>query len=116
MENNRGAIIAKLIEDNGMRLQEVAEQLGIGRTTIWRWMNDPKLSLKKMNRVADLFGVNNYSFSKLAYPDGEKKIVEEETIEIKDKYVLILEQNNRLIKENSELKEKLFEKERDKLD
>lgn len=50
--------IKKKVEDSRFNYDDIAEEIGVSRTTIYRWLNNPKLSAARCKKIADVIGVD----------------------------------------------------------
>ena len=114
MAIHRGAYIKNLIKDSEYSITEIANLVGVGRNTIYRWMNDETLPLPKMLRIAQKLGVDiSFDFPKIEKLKNEqtKQLLqnesEDDNLSIKTKYMLLLERHAELLEEVSALKEEI---------
>ncbi len=55
---HRGKYIHNKMKDLGFSIDRMMIEISVGRTTLWRWLNDENLPLFKMKRIADILKVD----------------------------------------------------------
>ena len=106
---DKGKFILDKIKGCGKSLTQVAKDLDISRSTIYQWIGDKKLSDEKLFRVADAIKidisedfpdfVHNSSVFYIKDDGGESKYVE-----LKEKYINLLERHTALQEESAKYK------------
>jgi transcriptional regulator with XRE-family HTH domain len=108
--------ITELCESNGITVRKLAVDLGFTEQSMYRWFRVDTMEIKHLRKIADYFGKEiGYFFAhskdeiayKKAIPTIEKLQEKQEEYIYKDKYILLLEEAAKLLKENSECREKL---------
>ena len=103
---HRGETLNRIIEQKGISPQELADRLGKGRTTIWRWLCDADLPDRKVLLIADAIAED---VSKL-FPEIEKlkhlddRSTKEKSLDdnhFRGKYYDLLEKYNDLIEKHN---------------
>ena len=114
MSINRGSYLRRLIKESEFSITEISGIIGVGRNTIYRWMDKPNLPLRKLQKVAQVIGVDiSTEFPEILKLEEKKRkdLLEEErndqTLTMKTKYMLLLEKHAQLLEELSELKEEV---------
>lgn len=105
---HRGNYMKALIKKSDNNLNDVAYKLSISRSTLFRWLKEPKMSFLKMAKIAAFIGEDITG----DFPEAEESILTERTSDfedvepmlLKDKYMVLLENYNRLLEEHLELK------------
>jgi transcriptional regulator with XRE-family HTH domain len=115
--------ITELLKIKNATIKQLALAIDVSEPSIYRWFNDDSMDLKQLRKIADYFGQDiNYFFTdqdasaEKEYDTGikfRKRVdisLKDNSVNydsIKDKYIQVLEENNKLQKENTHLKEKL---------
>lgn len=114
MSIHRGLYIKNLIKESEYSISELAERINVGRNTVYRWMDNEKLSLVKMIRIAKAIDIDiSIDFPEVERIEAEKrkKLLAEESsddnVTMKTKYMLLLEKHTFLLEELSQLKEEM---------
>lgn len=113
MAIHRGAYVRKLIEESELTITEIADRLSVGRNTLYRWMENDRLPLTKMLKLAEVLSVDiTPDFPKAGKLKGHEKssateTQQEEEISVKAKYLSLLEKHAQLLEEISVLKEEI---------
>lgn len=55
---HRGEWIHNKMKEIGYSVDRMSIELSVGRTTLWRWLNDENLPFLKMKRIADIMKVD----------------------------------------------------------
>lgn len=112
MSKNRGEILKQVFDEEGVNISRVAKKMSIDRATIYRHFVDKDLSIDYIIKYGHAI---DYDFSKY-FPELLQIVQDPETVYEKrapksyadlladveywkDKYIDLLEQHNRLIKE-----------------
>lgn len=75
MNTNRVEWLKKKVENSKFTYDDIAEEIGINRTTVFRWLNNPSLSDARMKKIADVIGIDlTTEFENLEYLYTEKGI------------------------------------------
>jgi transcriptional regulator with XRE-family HTH domain len=111
--------ITNLLRIKNETIKQLALAIGISEPSIYRWFNEDSMEIKHLRKIADYFGKDiSYFFDIKEIKQGidiahQQKIQEVKEsrmpygIDLKDKYIKILEELSQLHKENAELKNKL---------
>ncbi|MEX1002385.1 MAG: helix-turn-helix domain-containing protein [Crocinitomicaceae bacterium] len=112
---HRGTYIRNLIKESEYSITEVADRLSVGRNTLYRWMDHKQLPFLKMLKIANVLGVDiSLDFPEVEKLEAEKKKrllereVNDDSLTIKTKYMLLLEKHTQLLEELSSLKEEVI--------
>jgi transcriptional regulator with XRE-family HTH domain len=110
---HRGKYIRELIKKSGNNLNDIHYGLGIGRTTLFRWLSEENLSFVKMARIANFVGEDiSKDFPEAAesvkYEKNKELAEEMEPSLIRDKYFATLEKYNTLLEKHNVLLEELM--------
>lgn len=120
---NRGKILEEAIRESGQNLKTLADKVGVNRNTFYLWFKDPELPVDKMLQVAQVIGYgwcyqvpvlrDLVNSTTLENEDGQhlSKLdqLERKNTELLIKYSQTLEEINRLLKENQQLKDQINE-------
>lgn len=111
---NNGEWLRQQLDNQGFNIDEAAYRAGVGRSTLWRWLNNPDLDKKRMKIVADAIGIDLRDSL-----EGFDSFYEKapETVDYKKKYVELLEENrdlNNIVRDYEEMYGKLPGQKRDK--
>lgn len=110
---DNGEWLRQQMDNQGFNVDETAVRAGTGRTTIWRWLNNPELDKKRMKIIADAIGIDLRD-----HFEGFDPFYEEipEKVDYKQKYVELLEENrdlNNIVRDYEEKYGKLPGQKRD---
>ena len=114
--------IKHLCELKKITVKTLSFELGVSEPTIYRWFKDDSMEIKYLRVLAEYFGVDlTYFFSdqeardmkefdtslKFKRVDISLQEKNENYQSMKDKYIDVLEENAKLLRENSILRDKL---------
>jgi uncharacterized protein YpbB len=109
----QGEALEKIVMASGIPVLAISEKTGIGRTTIYRMFHADVVPFHKAYKILAVCGLD---IKEVAYVptlkaamenDGVVSLDMEEELRYKDKYVVLLEKQLELERENTELKHKL---------
>lgn len=69
-ENARAGRLKEAVENGPLNMNEIAERLGVARTSVLNWKRRGSINLDNLRGIADLTG---YRFWWLAFGEGPKK-------------------------------------------
>ena len=55
---DRGAWVKDMIKQKGKTVGEIAQEIDLSRTQIWRWFNTPNLAFPKLKRITDILKID----------------------------------------------------------
>lgn len=91
MKTNRVAWLKQKVENSKFTYDDIAEEIGINRTTVYRWLNDEKLSDARLKKIADVIGIDlTVEFEGMDYLYTEKGINYKERWESSQQEVNVL--------------------------
>lgn len=96
---HRGELIKEQIKKKGYSIQDVAIALNYGRNAIYKWIDQPNLSLVKVKAIFDFLNVDMRDF----FSNEELGLLMvEPQKEYPSKYVQLLEKYTMVMEENAE--------------
>lgn len=111
---HRGEILEKAIKESKIHVVDIAEYMEVNRGTIYNWQKVPNLSLEILYKIGKFI---KHDFSKDFEYSTEleqlKKIEEEQETygnsnDFKDKYLKLLEEQNKFLREKTLTQESLL--------
>lgn len=106
---HRGQYMKQLIKKSGSNFNDVHFGLAIGRTTLYRWLQDPNLSFINMAKIAEFIGEDiSQDFPKaikaIEFERSKEFNNEMDPQTIREKYFALLEKHNELLEKYMMLK------------
>lgn len=115
---HRGEVVSRVIKQLGVKKTNIVSKLDIANSTIYSWLSDPEMSWEEIRRIGEAI---NYDFE-IDFPDYPKTTLRKNNelediamedvkmmteyelrkqyIQIKDKYVSLLEEHLNLLRKN----------------
>lgn len=116
---HNGQLLESLITKAGYSINEVVDRTGKGRSTIWRWLNNPELDYRKILLVAEAINIDvSNAFPEIEHlkhnetrSESERKLDDNH---FRGKYYALLEKHQTLMEEFKVLLEERAEYGKDK--
>ena len=100
--DHRGEFVLEKIKNSEKDVSNIADYLGMSRTTLWRQLKKKELSFELIKRIEDV--------AKLGLSKDFPEIMElkgEITLSFKEKYYEMLHKHNDILEENINLRKRL---------
>lgn len=104
---NRGEFLKQKIEETKYSVPQLTDELGIERTTIYKWFKNPDLDIDKLKKACDIIGIDLRDYFEnieLIYGNLPEPITyQKRYFELLEKYTELLENHALYIKKFGDL-------------